>query len=40
LDEHTGAAKVGLTVADLNEINRAAGKIKVEGARYPEKLEH
>lgn len=39
LDENLGAAKVELTVADLNEIESAAAKIKVEGARYPEKLE-
>lgn len=39
LDENLGAAKVELTVADLNKIESAASKIKVEGARYPEKLE-
>ena len=38
LDENLGAAKVELTVADLGEIDGAAAKIKVEGARYPEKL--
>jgi hypothetical protein len=30
---------VELTVDDLGEIESAASKIKVEGARYPEKLE-
>ena len=39
LDENIGAAKVELTAGDLNEIESAAAKIKVEGARYPEKLE-
>jgi len=39
LDENIEAAKVELTVDDLNEIESAAAKIKVEGARYPEKLE-
>jgi len=39
LDENLGAAKVELTGDDLSEIENAASKIKVEGARYPEKLE-
>ncbi|MEK7780042.1 MAG: hypothetical protein AAB370_00910 [Verrucomicrobiota bacterium] len=39
MDENLGAAKVELTVDDLNEIESAAATIKVEGARYPEKLE-
>ncbi|MGD1049129.1 MAG: aldo/keto reductase [Candidatus Krumholzibacteriaceae bacterium] len=39
LDENIGATAVELTPADLREIDRAASKIKVQGARYPEKLE-
>jgi aryl-alcohol dehydrogenase-like predicted oxidoreductase len=39
LDENIGAAAVELTPADLREIDDAASKIKVQGARYPEKLE-
>jgi len=36
LDENLGAAKVVLTVGDLNEIESAAARIQVEGARDPE----
>jgi aryl-alcohol dehydrogenase-like predicted oxidoreductase len=39
LEENIGAAAVELTADDLHEINDAASKIKVEGARYPQKLE-
>ncbi len=39
LDENIGAATVQLTPDDLREIDSAASKIKIEGARYPEKLE-
>jgi aryl-alcohol dehydrogenase-like predicted oxidoreductase len=39
LDENIGAVAVELTPDDLREINSAASKIKVQGARYPEKLE-
>ncbi len=39
LDENIGAAAVKLTSADLHEIESAASKITVQGARYPEKLE-
>jgi aryl-alcohol dehydrogenase-like predicted oxidoreductase len=39
LDENIGAVAVELTPDDLREIESAASKIKVEGARYPEKLE-
>jgi aryl-alcohol dehydrogenase-like predicted oxidoreductase len=39
LDENTGAAAVELTADDLREIDRAASKITVQGARYPEHLE-
>src|SRR5436190_2389078 len=39
LEENIGAAAIELTADDLREIESAASKIKVEGARYPEKLE-
>jgi aryl-alcohol dehydrogenase-like predicted oxidoreductase len=39
LDENNGAAVIELTATDLNEIETAAAKITVEGARYPERLE-
>jgi len=39
LDENLGAASVELTPDDLLDIASAASRIKVEGARYPEKLE-
>jgi aryl-alcohol dehydrogenase-like predicted oxidoreductase len=39
LDENLGAAAVELTADDLRDIESAAAKIKVEGARYPEQLE-
>ena len=39
LDENLGAAAVELTPDDLRDIESAAVKIKVEGARYPEQLE-
>ncbi len=39
LDENIGAAGVELTANDLRDIDSAASKIKVEGARYPERLE-
>jgi aryl-alcohol dehydrogenase-like predicted oxidoreductase len=39
LDENIGAVAVDLTADDLDEIESAASKIKVEGARYPEHLE-
>ncbi|SRR6266545_3421535 len=39
LEENIGAAAVELTHDDLREIDSAASKIKVEGARYPERLE-
>ena len=39
LDENLGAAALELTSADLREIDSASSKIKVQGARYPEKLE-
>ncbi|KAF0216741.1 MAG: aldo/keto [Geobacteraceae bacterium] len=39
LDENIGALALELTPDDLREIDSAATQIKVEGARYPEKLE-
>jgi len=39
LDENIGAAAVELTSDDLREIESAASKITVQGARYPENLE-
>jgi len=39
LDENIGAISVELTPGDLGDIENAASKITVEGARYPEKLE-
>jgi aryl-alcohol dehydrogenase-like predicted oxidoreductase len=38
LDENIGAASVELTDADLREINDAASKITVHGARLPEEV--
>ena len=39
LQENLGAASVELTPDDLREIDSASLEIKVEGARYPERLE-
>jgi aryl-alcohol dehydrogenase-like predicted oxidoreductase len=39
LEENIGAVGVDLTPDDLREIESAASKITVQGARYPEKLE-
>jgi aryl-alcohol dehydrogenase-like predicted oxidoreductase len=39
LEENNGALAVELTPEDLREIDGAASKIKVEGDRYPERLE-
>src|SRR5437867_5437009 len=39
LDENIGAAAVELTPDDLREIESAASRITVQGARYPERLE-
>src|SRR5512143_872006 len=39
LEENLGAVAVELTIDDLREIDSAAAKITVHGARYPEKLE-
>jgi aryl-alcohol dehydrogenase-like predicted oxidoreductase len=39
LEENIGAVEIELTPDDLREIESAASKITVQGARYPEKLE-
>jgi len=39
LEENIGAASVELTSDDLREIESAASRIAVEGARYPEQLQ-
>ena len=39
LEENIGAAAVELSPEDLRDIDSAASKIKVEGARYPELFE-
>jgi aryl-alcohol dehydrogenase-like predicted oxidoreductase len=39
LEENIGAVSFELTADDLREIDNAASKITVEGARYPEELE-
>ena len=39
LDENLGAAAVELTPKDLRELETAASKIAVQGARYPEALQ-
>lgn len=39
LEENLAATSVELTPDDLREIDNASSKIKVEGARYPERLE-
>jgi aryl-alcohol dehydrogenase-like predicted oxidoreductase len=39
LDENLGAVAIELTSDDLNEINNAASKISIQGARYPESAQ-
>jgi aryl-alcohol dehydrogenase-like predicted oxidoreductase len=39
LEENIGAVSIRLTPEDLRDIDAVASKIKVEGARYPERLE-
>ncbi|HKN77070.1 MAG TPA: aldo/keto reductase [Candidatus Acidoferrum sp.] len=39
LEENLGGVEIKLTADDLHEIDSAASKIKVEGARYPEHLQ-
>jgi aryl-alcohol dehydrogenase-like predicted oxidoreductase len=39
LEENIGAANVTLTPADLRDIDNAASRVTVQGARYPEHLD-
>jgi diketogulonate reductase-like aldo/keto reductase len=39
LEENLGAAAIQLTTDDLREIDHAASRIEVHGARYPEHLQ-
>jgi aryl-alcohol dehydrogenase-like predicted oxidoreductase len=39
LEENIGAARIELTSDDLREIESAASKITVQGARYPEQMQ-
>lgn len=39
LEENMGAVAVELSAGDVREIDDAASKIKIEGARYPENLQ-
>ena len=39
LEENLGGAEIELTTEDLQQIEEAASKIKIEGARYPEHLQ-
>ena len=39
LEENLGALDVQLTSGDLQQIDRAASQIEVQGARYPEQIE-
>ena len=39
LEENIGAASIELTAADLEAIEDAASAVKIEGARYPERIE-
>lgn len=39
LEENIGAARIELTPLDLRELESAASKITVQGARYPEQLQ-
>ena len=39
LEENIGAAEIQLTADDLRQIDNAASKITVHGARYPEELQ-
>jgi len=39
LEENIGAAAIELTLEDLRQIDKAATKIPVQGARYPEELQ-
>jgi len=39
LEENLGAADIELSVEDLREIDRTLSEVKVQGARYPERLQ-
>jgi aryl-alcohol dehydrogenase-like predicted oxidoreductase len=39
VEENIGAAGIELTADDLQEIDSAASKITIQGARYPEEIE-
>jgi aryl-alcohol dehydrogenase-like predicted oxidoreductase len=39
VEENIGAADIELTSDDLEEIDGAASKITIQGARYPEEVE-
>jgi aryl-alcohol dehydrogenase-like predicted oxidoreductase len=39
LEENIGAAEIELATDEAREIERAASKIDVQGARYPEHIE-
>lgn len=39
LEENIGAVNVKLSADDLRELETAASKIPVQGARYPEELQ-
>lgn len=39
IEENVGATAVELTAEDLQEIEEAASRIQIQGARYPEALE-
>lgn len=39
LDENLGALTLELTAADLHEIDQAASRIRIQGARYPDPIE-
>ena len=39
IEENVGASAVELTTTNLQEIEEAASKIQIQGARYPEALE-
>jgi aryl-alcohol dehydrogenase-like predicted oxidoreductase len=39
LEENIGAVNIELTPDDLREIDAAAAKITIQGARYPESME-
>jgi aryl-alcohol dehydrogenase-like predicted oxidoreductase len=39
LEENIGAAAIELTPDDLRDIENAASKITIQGARYPEHIE-